>query len=834
MDNNSIIDPDIIKDIAKNTKKAEKELEIQEKAVKEWEQLEFNEIRPYNIKSLIFAREKYIYQFSEGLQDYPLILISNEPLITGNEVDLSIKPYMNFLDELSDDPDKLKVLYILNNITKLYEKNYITQLGIKDAKEFEDPVIKTIIRLKTFTEIIKTSIIFQKTEAVNIEFYKPEDYHDIKEVIDLGGFLGAKVDETLKQVFLMLSFDIDNRDSEELIRYAPHSLIFTGTKRGKTTLARHLGIQSEGTNTTPARLLGFSTSEEVAEGLLNSVKKPLFIDELEQLKENREIGNGFLTLMEQGIAEINKGKKSIKTRYGNAITFLSNRKIEEIEQEGKGLGFLELLEMINKNMEGLGSRLAVIVYNNNLEQMRPQVAISKKRLKRAEAVFFALRKLLSEKLKELLQSEKVRVWLELEYDEEFKREIENVIAHFKQQNINELASFWKSYLSSYRHFRGGALRLTFWQPAVIKTILNESYKEEAGSLEDYILERVTESYNFLKSIILDAINNLKQSDLWEQYGKLRYNELKAVIPELNTAEKILLYCIFSDSLETNNKTYTTNSERIKAIYEDIKEYLSGSYGTKFSEVKKRLKFENKRDVLRDLGLKVIKRETADTYSIIIEEPEKRKQVLEVLKEVLNLEFLDNIRRQEGDKNKDNKKTTTTTTTRIEKQSKETKETKETTHNNKEKTKHKQMDKVKQTNPIKQKPVSFVSPVSPVSNDQISHTRTATNKQKNNQETSVSYTPVTVEEVNLTGSENPEPKQKPKKKPRKSPFNSNLIDDILFILEQEPLTLESICDELQGKHNPIQVSHCVDYLLKVGDIMLIKDKKTGAYKYALKK
>ena len=872
MDNNSIIDRDIIKDIAENIKKAEKELEIQKKAVKEWNKLDIKEVKKYAILETLFDKNPYIYAFNESLKETPFVLVSDEVLTEGNELPLAVEPYnefYNLLREVFDEKDAVDILlklqgnsrykkgiftdfinfYKLNKKPDDIETTFKRVLRIIQDKEKQEQLKAVLESIKANTELsenpreraiqilqeleerLQHPLIYKNVKPVNIEYYKPEDYHDIQEIIDLGGFLGAKVDDYLKQVFLMLAFDIDNKDSDELIRYAPHTLIFTGTKRGKTTLARHLGLQAEGTNTTPARLLGFSTGNEVSEGLLNQVKSPVFIDELEQLKDNRELANGFLTLMEQGIAEINKGKQSLKTRYGNAITFLSNRKVEEQEQlQGKGLGFLELLQMINKNMEGLGSRIAVIIYNNNLETMKPQPAISKKKIQRAEAVFFELRKLLSQKLRELLESEKVRVWLEQEFDSEFKSRIEDIIEYFRQQNIEELATFWKSYLSSYRHFRGGVLRLTLWKPAVIKEILNETWKNEYNSFEDFILDKTSYSYDILKTLVLDAIDNLRNSDLWEQYGKLRYNELKdKIVSNLNQAERIILYCVLTDSLDTGNTNYTTISDQVKARYEDIKDYIIGSYGKKFALVSTRLSFEKKRDTLNDLGFKVIKRDSSEKYySIIIEDLEKREQVLDILKEVLNLDNIES-RVTKGNKqvtNKQNNNNNNYSSKNLNKGNKGNKGNKSN--------KDLQQQQKNQTNTKKynsqQNPVTFVTSVTSVTLDKKEYTRTATNKQKNKRVTDVTHTPVIIEETDLTEPENPEPKQKP----AKYPFNNNLVDDILFILEQDPLTLKAICKELQGKHDPIQVSHCIDYLLKVGDIMLIKDKKTGEYKYALKK
>lgn len=356
------------------------------------------------------------------------------------------------------------------------------------------------------------------------------------------------------QIFMLMASQVPCVDVDLIKRpnrympYSPNAICSTGTKTGKSTTANRISPTMTVREPTVAGLMGFSTADKKHIGLLHGESNTLFVDEMTESKD-REAADGLGSYMESGEDNRPRGQ-GIEVKGCSPIVFMSNPKTMD-----KNVSDIDIYETFNKTLEyitgntiAMGSRIGILIFNSTLNKAhgkRTSHVIDEKAL----TVLRAAQEYTKKEFTELFSIEKVTNWLDLPYEDDYKKELVRISESIPIDRIRE---FIRSHGDSYRHVRGVALHLAFYYnmgriirgdkpniddflnecdeqfKAICNINMNSIYKIASVEIDGEIIEsRIIESPTYIK-YLLQSLNNYFDDfkDFDEMPNRILFDDLR--------------------------------------------------------------------------------------------------------------------------------------------------------------------------------------------------------------------------------------------------------------------------------------------------------------------
>ena len=309
---------------------------------------------------------------------------------------------------------------------------------------------------------------------------------DINEVVKYALHNGVTQDERL--VHLMMAQipkpDVYHTLPKEYAPIAPHGVIITNTKTGKSTLARHVSSPEHVVNRpTESNLLGWSTSDTIHKGILDGLSEALFIDEYTEVMEEN-LSKGLFTFMEQGETTSARGRTNHVSGFASLV-FMGNpaecasQSLEELTESLRS----NLIKVTN-NFRAWSSRIGVFMFTNTAKRGTGFCQDSMLAI-RCSQVLQSLREIYAPQFSRLIANITVLEWLNRPFDAWYVDALNDI---YDQCMIPEIKEFIIGQKDAFRHVHGAALHIAF----------AESYQElvDTNAIEvNKLLLRADEIFN---------------------------------------------------------------------------------------------------------------------------------------------------------------------------------------------------------------------------------------------------------------------------------------------------------------------------------------------------
>ena len=475
-----------------------------------------------------------------GGKDVFVITNKFQHLKEGNDQDLYLKVchdkkiYSLFeMDNTNEDgTDEAKVLYQLcreYNLLNNYPKYFRERLQRLIKKHEENPIFFELAAPLKKEDLLKLNLADITWQALDA---------------------GLNKDAKLLTVFRMqIPIVIPNLElitPAEYMEHAPHTIMITSTKPGKTTTAEKVGNVLD--RPTVTHLLGSASLHEKIHGLLNMENKPTIYDGIEEFKDE-DVTKGMLNYMEKGRAMIARGK-GVKTEGYSTLLFFSNP--EKNESHARSLE--SLLTILHSNLLALGSRTAVFIYDPNMKEPSGDGISAELELKYnkiIEAIQFYSMPIFTK----VLKHEKVKSWLRNKDDliQEYISHLDEILADEDLLLHDKLATFINGLKRGWKHLKGGALRLAFMD------LLNDflELKENQPIPNAYISLLLNESKKYVKELIgynqfsfTDIVSELSKDDV---RGVLLESRIGKIESLCKIYEQFLLWMLAKYTEDSNPK-----------------------------------------------------------------------------------------------------------------------------------------------------------------------------------------------------------------------------------------------------------------------------------------
>lgn len=427
----------------------------------------FDYVQQRNINGVERFTEKYsIYRLAVGTGNEPhfLVVLPTEKVDTG-EQKLYLKPLEvkeNALEFFSSLVPKHSVLIEM-----------CKGLGIETTtgKGRDKEVLPPSVLLDLLTEKHKEkTCLYRLTYGCPPEELRKLSNKLLREILQDYLTQGYEIDSRLEKSFLIDFVNHNNKMIEptDVMKYNPHSVFATLTKTGKSTLAKRTGKVFEGSNSTVANLLGFSTADKVIEGSLNDLTLTATFDEIPEGQKESALRE-LLTLLEIGETPVSKGSQRQMPRMYGAFRFMGNPYPKE-EEEADGqkdltdYSFEEIepifvesfLRKITPNFEAFGSRIAVFLSNPDIEKARMKTVYSGETVEKLTALASTIRELSRNSYSKLYSDKAVVTWLNKSFPKDYLDVLSKIQKNIK---LPSLKQFVKGHRDAYRHLRGASLTL---------------------------------------------------------------------------------------------------------------------------------------------------------------------------------------------------------------------------------------------------------------------------------------------------------------------------------------------------------------------------------------
>lgn len=501
---------------------------------------------------------------------------------------------------IRENPTDRYKYYICSFYDKGKEKKYSVLTDKKLNKGYCEEYLKEVNGKNCLPEDIDRYLPQKQIKRIDYIRTRPWEFDEIpsnkecKEIIEeymtRDSAVKYSIDNMLEKAFLMDFFVLPANDNG-LMKYSPHKIIYTNPKTGKSSVANRMGRQV--THPSIAKILGFSTADSVVTGAVDELEEPYYCDEIQEEKE-KGIHNLLLSLIEKGEATIDRGKQSIQTRFSNSMNWMSNPKYQDnvstsdFETQQMATSFTEALEKIMTNVYAFASRLGLLIFTDEMDTASRVDTVNPRETQRYKKKFMSLRELCKDKFRNLLESEKVVVWLESGHSQEYKEALDGV-----STGLPVLRDLKEGLKENYRHSRGAALRLALCD--YIRDLIEGDL--DVGKL----LDSAGDKHKEIQSVSLDSLENLVESsvsgDLYKHWlrGESKYvKELifsllemdvggcRVGLCEVDTVTGIppsRLKCVSSSTLSKYGVSVIRESDSV----EDVFLLVPGSFEEKFGD-----------------------------------------------------------------------------------------------------------------------------------------------------------------------------------------------------------------------------------------------------------
>ena len=379
------------------------------------------------------AQQNYkLFQFSfgEGVDEEEFWLISNpdqhlnlgEKTLPLQKVDLTEEPYR---DAFREEFDRLRSRGEVEGSFEDFIQDY-------------SPCFRAAKRLTEESQ--------QKIKNLSND----EVLQVVNEYIDNG----FDIDPKLQQVLYpkLIHHRKQNVRPENVAPFAPHSIVYTNTKTGKSFTSSRIGERRD--KVTSSGLIGYADADTTSgnKGILAGMEQNFFADELSSKNHEGKLNDRLLTLMERGEAAISQAAVDMVTEYYGGLTYLGNP-VSSQDNVSFNEKFFRIIEDLGDNSQAMGSRFGNILVDMDLKEAKGQ-SLERDRQIGLESIVEWIKEEVADEYSKI--EREMKPWLEQKYPETYRKDVAKVLQRVRGQKLNE---FWESHLESYRHARGHALRM---------------------------------------------------------------------------------------------------------------------------------------------------------------------------------------------------------------------------------------------------------------------------------------------------------------------------------------------------------------------------------------
>jgi len=425
--------------------------------------------------------------------------------------------------------------------------------------------------LKYFDERLDKLIEKHSQEPIFYELAAPVKKEDLLK-LDLSDVVwqaldaGLNKDEKLLTIMRMhIPIVVPNSElitPAEYMEYAPHTIMITSSKPGKTTTAEKIGNVLD--RPTPAHLLGAANLHDKIHGMLNMQVKPTIYDGIEEFKDE-DIAKGMLNYMEKGKAIIARGK-GVKTEGYSTLLFFSN---PENEKE-YARSMESLLTLLHSNLLGFGSRIGIFIFDPKMKEPSGEGMpsdLEEKYNKIIEAIQFYSMHIFTR----ILKNERVKRWLRSK-DEiilDYIAKLDEIANDESMVLHDKLATFINGLKRGWKHLKGGALRLAFMD--LINDFLEiEKNQKIPNAYISLLLEKAQQYLREIVSLNLLSfthISKLGKEEFTEALLESRLGKIKNLCKEY---ELFLLWILAKYTKDHNaEKGIALPLSTLKDMYSEI-------------------------------------------------------------------------------------------------------------------------------------------------------------------------------------------------------------------------------------------------------------------------
>lgn len=453
----------------------------------------------------------------------------------------------------SNDVDLSDEAKLLNNLCHKY--------SVLDAdgypKDFETRLDKLIERHENEPIFFELSAPVKKEDLLKL---------DLSDIVWQALDAGLNKDEKLLTIMRMhIPIVVPNPElitPAEYMEYAPHTIMITSSKPGKTTTAEKLGNVLD--RPTVTHLLGSASLHEKIHGMLNMQVKATIYDGIEEFKDE-DIARGMLNYMEKGKAIIARGK-GVKTEGYSTLLFFSN---PESERE-YARSMESLLTLLHSNLLGFGSRIGVFIFDPEMKEPSGDGIpsdLEEKYNKIIEAIQFYSMHIFTR----ILKNERVKRWLRSK-DEiilDYIAKLDEIANDESMILHDKLATFINGLKRGWRHLKGGALRLAFMD--LINDFLEiEKNQRIPNACISLLLEKAKQYLREIVSLNLLSfthISKLGKEEFTEALLESRLGKIKNLCKEY---EIFLLWILAKYTKDHNvEKDIALPLSTLKDLYSEI-------------------------------------------------------------------------------------------------------------------------------------------------------------------------------------------------------------------------------------------------------------------------
>lgn len=328
-------------------------------------------------------------------------------------------------------------------------------------------------------------------------------------------------DSKLRKVMFphIIQHDKTEVEPNQAAKYQPHTQMWTNTKVGKSNTAQRAGKRLD--DATIAGLVGYADTDGVQDGVLDGKDESIFIDEFNFGSSSDQLNDQLLSIMESGEFEQTKAGRRVMTRFYGAISYMANPQESEDDFDSSYSGgvesyqdgetsleliskFRELIEFLGYNIEAMGSRFGVILFDQEMDEAEEideddHEPMSRQEKRRLETFVQWLIESIRPKYTEI--ERQLSDWLEQEYPDSYKSKVEEIAT--TEIKSGPVIKFWKSHAYSYRHARGHALRTAVYRN--IGDVLNDNITL------DELRNEAENAFEDVKRINLESLKNMTKA-----------------------------------------------------------------------------------------------------------------------------------------------------------------------------------------------------------------------------------------------------------------------------------------------------------------------------------
>jgi len=333
------------------------------------------------------------------------------------------------------------------------------------------------------------------------------------------------------------------------IRYAPHSLVCTGTDTGKSEFFDRAGIRKD--KITAGAFIGTKNKDITSYGIVHNQELPICIEQIES-QDAEGILRFLYSFMEFGKASHTTAYGDISAEGKSTIVITANPTGYDINHVAT---FRNLIDVLTKNYLAMGRRFGLLLYGGEDFYKKvtstPGVFDDSEWTKRV-AFFRAVEEYSYPVSVALYKEKRIRSWLETPIDK-YADNVKDLTTSIEDKAVQQFLQTHGG--GGYRHTRGGALncaRIDF---------MPELVKLKSTAFGDFPDVRITEILNmadeYLARIVqsnLEAIGNipkvLEKESLLQQ---IIYERMPKYVREILLTVKVFKETAVKCSMEIDDE-----------------------------------------------------------------------------------------------------------------------------------------------------------------------------------------------------------------------------------------------------------------------------------------